>query len=362
MRLGIEFFPYSLRRPWEADAYWLYVIQDLIPLFHQTEIICLTSPQVAQLPAASMHRHMPVGLYRWTFPRVRRWWKKQRPDLIFSVHRPAQAGRQIPCCVYVSPADGNEDQQLAFSQQWLQRLWDQLHTRNHLVIFPFQPEGTWASALRTTVLYPVPEAVFHPRSWEEEQRCRMQLTEGHPYFLSAAVPVHDMKKVVTWLKAFSVLKKRLQSAVRWVWVLEPRHFSQAERLLKGYRFRKDVILQDVEDLEVLAGMLSSAYAYLAVGSVSAQWRMMLASVYCGVPVMGIGHPVYQALMASAGMWLSYEDTEIIAAQWLRLYQDEYLRKQMVQTCQHQRAFAYETFLHTLQSQVLSCISLHSPKS
>lgn len=353
MRVGIEFFPSALHRPWEADTYWWQVIQGLISLFPPTDMICLTNQHVHALSSVLIHRQISSFMQRYGTLWMRVWWEKQQPDCIFSIHKPAHAGKHIPCCVLMSPDDGYRDQQNNFNPQQLQRLWDRLHTRKHLIIFPFSQESKWTSALHAVYLYPVPEVAFCPCSWEDEQRHRMQFADGHPYFLTAAIPVHDRKNVIVWLKAFSVLKKRLQSSVRWLWLLKPEQFALAERILQGYAFRSDIILLDALDISMLAAALSSAYAYLAVGPVRTQWRMALASVYSGVPVMGIMHPAYEALVASAGMWIAQEDVEIIAAHWLRLYQDEYLRKKMVETCYQQRKYTYDDFLHTLQSYVQS---------
>ncbi|MBX5438627.1 MAG: glycosyltransferase [Thermoflavifilum sp.] len=360
MRWGIEFFSSAVHRPWEADAYWWQVIQDMAALSGQAEIICLTHQAATQPSPGWRQRQVSAVVHRWAPFLFYRWWKQQQPACVFAVHRPAGlprwragVGGQIPCILYVSPDDGYPGNGLSLHTKGFQQLWEKLHGRKHLVICPFPIASHWISSLHHVNLYPVPEAIFQPCSWEAEQQRRMQFAAGHPYFLSTAVPVQDPKRVVTWLKAFSVLKKRLQSSVKWIWVLDRRQFLQAERILLGYAFRQDVLLHDVEEPATLAAITSSAYAYLAIGPMRLQWRMILASLYSEVPVMAVAHPAYQALAEPAGLWISQEDVEIIAAHWLRLYQDEYLRKKLVQACQQQRGFTYDSFLHTLLSHVQS---------
>ncbi|MCL6523712.1 MAG: hypothetical protein K6T34_03530 [Thermoflavifilum sp.] len=335
MKVGFEFFSTSIYRPWTSDAYWWQLFGE-----------CREASGIGKewmwmgegnVPSLGGVQHYPVSMImgRWGGWLLRYGWKKHQPDVVLSVHRLPHVYRYMPVCLWMRPEDIYHAKSMVVRQQYIRNLQRKLQPYPHVWIWPVNPSVEIDD--RVQVFHPVAESVFHAYSWQEEQQVRQQYAFGHPYFFTAATPVFDAQRVRIWLKAFSVLKKRLQSSVKWIWVLHKSDFARAEHLLRGYLFRNDILLIDVENVQQLALLTAAAYAYIAIGQLRDQWHMVLASIYAEVPVLALDHPVYAQWCIEAGLWMRQEDVQIIAANWLRLYQDEYWRKQMVEACKRKRA-------------------------
>ncbi|MBI5373394.1 MAG: glycosyltransferase family 4 protein [Sphingobacteriales bacterium] len=284
-------------------------------------------------PAA---RHPLLWKY-WYDIKVPSLLKKYKADLFVSCDGFCSLRTSVPQCLVLHdlaflhfPA-GIPRIQLAFYKKYTPQF---IRKANTLVtVSEFSKKDILAhypeAAGKTAVVYNGIKPVFRPYSWEEREAVKEKHTGGKDYFVYTGA-IHPRKNLVCLLKAFSLFKKRQQSAMKLVITgrLAWKNESFTESL-KTYKYRDDVILTGYLPLEELAGITASAYALVYPSLFEGFGVPVAEAMQASVPVITSARSAMEEIAGEAALYADPGDHTALADQLMRLYKDERLRGELI---------------------------------
>lgn len=170
-----------------------------------------------------------------------------------------------------------------------------------------------------------------PLSPEEKQQVKAANTAGTEYFLADLTGCGE-EEAVELLKAFSLFKKRQRSGMRLVLTGQLGKRAAADRineLLQTYKYRQEI------DWAVGAGenarlpLVGAAYAVLLPAGRSSLGTTLLNTWKAGVPVIAVSGGVPESMAQGAILSAVRGDPASLAAQLMRIYKEEDLRKDLI---------------------------------
>ncbi len=198
------------------------------------------------------------------------------------------------------------------------------------------------AAGKIKIVYNGIKPLFRPYSWEERETVKKQYTGGKDYFVYTGA-IHPRKNLVGLLKAFSLFKKRQQSAMKLVitgrlaWKNE--FFTES---LKTYKYRNDVLLTGYLPEEELAGITASAYAMVYPSLFEGFGVPVAEAMQSSVPVITSAGSAMEEMAGDAALYADPLDHSALAEQMMRLYKDERLRGELVaKGTERARAFNWD---------------------
>jgi len=180
------------------------------------------------------------------------------------------------------------------------------------------------------VVYSAVKPVFRPISYGEREAVKSRWTGGREYFIYIGA-LQPRKNLVALLKAFSIFKKRQQSAMKLV--LAGRLAWKNKGFLDQlgtYKFRDDVVLTDYLEEEELARLAGGAYALVYPSLFEGFGVPVLEGMRAGVPVLTSENSSMAEIGADAALYFNPRDHKDIADAMMRIYKDENLRSQLVE--------------------------------
>ncbi|HEU4470226.1 MAG TPA: glycosyltransferase family 1 protein [Flavisolibacter sp.] len=182
---------------------------------------------------------------------------------------------------------------------------------------------------RINIVYSAAKEVFSPSSWERQEEIKAKFTEGKEFFIYIGA-IQPRKNLVNLLKAFSIFKKRQQSAMKLVLVGRQAWKNEAFlELLRTYKYRTDVILAGYQDEQTLTSLLGAAYALVYPSLFEGFGVPVLEAMKCNVPVLTSAGTSMQEIAGEAGLYFDPGSHTDIAEKMMLIYKDETLRDRLI---------------------------------
>jgi glycosyltransferase involved in cell wall biosynthesis len=156
------------------------------------------------------------------------------------------------------------------------------------------------------VIPPVIEEIIAPLNETDKNKIKQEVTDGFEYFIYMG-ELHAGKSLTDMLRAFSIFKKMQQSNMKLV--LAGKITSTYKKLignLRTYKYRDAVILKNIASHQLLQAMRS------------------------GAPVVSVSNPVACEIAGDSVFYFNAEEYSDLAAQMMRLYKDEDIRKDLIE--------------------------------
>lgn len=183
---------------------------------------------------------------------------------------------------------------------------------------------------KISVVYSAAKETFHPQPMEIRQEIKEKYTEGREFFIYAGA-IQPRKNLVNLLKAFSIFKKRQQSAMKLVLVGRLAWKNDAFlELLKTYRYRNDVVFTNYIEETELVKLLGSAYALVYPSFFEGFGVPVLEALQSNVPVLTSKDSSMQEIGEEAALYFDPHNFQDIAEKMMLIYKDEELKKKMIE--------------------------------
>ena len=187
-----------------------------------------------------------------------------------------------------------------------------------------------ASAGKIDVVYSAAKPLFHPITEQEKLLTKKLYSDEREYFLYAGA-LQPRKNLINLLRAFSVFKKRQQSAMKLVLCgrLAWKNDGLVE-LLKTYKYKEDVVLTGYVPEEALWKLMGSAHALVYPSFFEGFGVPVLEAMKCNVPVLTSENTSMQEIAGDAAIYFDPASHVDIAEKMMLLYKDEALRKSLIE--------------------------------
>lgn len=170
-----------------------------------------------------------------------------------------------------------------------------------------------------------------PLQWDQLAAIKAQIAKGNNYFLCFT----SLEKVIPILKEFSIFKKWQHSTMQLLLVLENKQMlTKAQEQLKGYKFKEDVVLQNLE--EVCNEWIAASYAILWEGNTFSTTYWFTNIIRYEIPILFDIKTKLPAGWGKAGEVFSFS-TQLALSNHLKLYYKDELYR-------HERALAAKDWL------------------
>lgn len=183
---------------------------------------------------------------------------------------------------------------------------------------------------KITVVYNGVKEIFHPTSFKEQIAVKDSYTSGGEFFLYTGA-IHPRKNLINLLKAFSIFKRRMQSAFKLVLAgrLAWRN-DEFLSLLKTYKYREDVILTGYVSETELAGLTAAAYAVVYPSFFEGFGVPVVEAMQCGVPVLTSKDSAMQEISEGAALYFDPANVDDMAYKLMFIYKQEGERKGLIE--------------------------------
>lgn len=153
--------------------------------------------------------------------------------------------------------------------------------------------------------------------WSELAMAKFRNSGGDNYFM-AFVPLSE---IVSTLKEFSIFKKWQQTSMAILFICEnKKELSNAESLVKGYKYRNAVFFKTLENLDLID--FAAAYTTLWSTSIHYYTRMIQWSAGLGVPILMNSTSNWSVAFTKAGECFNFSETMGLSNHFKLYYKDE----------------------------------------
>lgn len=167
-------------------------------------------------------------------------------------------------------------------------------------------------------------------SYKEQENIKQQYTNGCAYFIFNGT-TQAANNILTLLKAFSIFKKRLQSNMKLLLLIEPTKYDDAiKEKLKTYKYREDIVWLDNVDQPQQQAIISSAYALILTSYKEEYSATIINAMQNGIPVAYNNTNFFYEIVKEAALSFDTVDENDIAQQMMLLYKDENLRSRLIE--------------------------------
>ncbi len=326
----------------EEPSYLLTCCLLLAKKYPQHQFIFLTDPQQIRLPSLPSNcRNIAVSPSPRNGLLMHYWYNFKLPSLLkinkvsvfLSESNVCSVRTDLPQCMFLKDLDWMQKKKYpndyaAYNRRFFSKFVKAtdavLVTEEHLIENLLQ-KYTVLHGKTSFIGYGIPEEYFLPT--EEEHTINLEkIAGGHEYFLCECLP-SNMENLVTVLKAFSLFKKRLKSAMKLVVSLKNAPVETAVPDFKNYKYRGDVIFTKESSKEYMAATINNAYVLIYLAGQKTTENLGLFAMKARVPVIAAGNEAAKAIYKEAALYSSIEE-QSIADQMMLLYKDEILRKNL----------------------------------
>lgn len=167
----------------------------------------------------------------------------------------------------------------------------------------------------------LPISLLPKLEWVDVSATRSELTQGNNYFLSFT----PMDHLVATLKEFSLFKKWQQTTMALVFIVENDwQLKEAEQILKGYKFKDDVLLQTLSNLKI--EWLAAAYAILFDGINFDKTSLIEWAVHYDIPLLINQNASQPTSWMKAGDVFLFAEQNALFNHFKLYYKDEMYRQ------------------------------------
>jgi len=171
---------------------------------------------------------------------------------------------------------------------------------------------------------------FSPLVEASAQQIRQQFTEGKPYFLFIGA-IHRRKNIVHLLKSFDAFKTQTGSDMKLVFAGQKRWWTEdMESCFSGLTHKAEIIFTGRVDETNLHQLTAAAFAVTYVSNFEGFGIPILEGMRAGVPVLTSNVTSMPEVAGDAALLVDPFNVDSITEGMIRLYQDEPLRKTLVE--------------------------------
>jgi glycosyltransferase involved in cell wall biosynthesis len=253
--------------------------------------------------------------------------KKQKIDLLVNGDGFCSLRCTIPQVLLVK--DDADSQRAFFKKRWQQSLIK----AQSIVVFDdamqtkLLQKGVNESKITLANLFT--SLIFQPIDWQKKESIKEKYSEGKEFFL-CTIPKNVADPLVL-LKAFSLFKKRQQSNMQLLLVVEDgKIFRFLSEKLANYKYRNEVKLPHQLSANEMAELLAASYCVLHF-SVSSISFPLANAMQCGVPMIILQTTSIAEMPAGTALYADIESAEAVAEQMKIIYKDENLRSRIIAT-------------------------------
>lgn len=182
---------------------------------------------------------------------------------------------------------------------------------------------------RIDVFYNGVNAVYKPLEKEKIQEIRNNISKGKPYFIFIGT-LHPRKNVTNLLRAYELFRLKSGKTVKMVIVGEKLFLtSEIEKVLKGMKYREDVIFTGRLNPGNLAEVLASALALSFVPFFEGFGIPVVEAMKCGVPVLASNVTSLPEVGGEAVLYSAPEDIDRIAVNMKIIAEEEKTREEYI---------------------------------
>ena len=295
------------------------------------------SENVHGIVAGPPARHPLLWKY-WYDLKIPRVLRRIRADVFVSPDGFASLRTRVPQCIvvhdlgFLHQPEAYQSSHLFFYKRYMARFLQKAasiatvsqFSRDDIMQQYRVPEA------KIKVVYSAVKDGFRSISYDEKEEVKQRWTEGREYFIYIGA-LQPRKNLVALLKAFSIFKKRQQSAMKLVLAGRLAWKNDAFlELLKTYKFRNDVVLTGYVEEDELARLAGAAYALVYPSLFEGFGVPVLEGMKAGVPVLTSEKSSMAEIGGDAALYFNPRDHKDMADAMMRIYKDETLRSQLVE--------------------------------
>ena len=170
--------------------------------------------------------------------------------------------------------------------------------------------------------------------WSELSAAKDALTNGNNFILVFA----SVDNLINTLKEFSIFKKWQQSTMHLVFILDNQQtVEKANTIIKGYKFKEDISIHTINDLNNV--WIASSYLNILERVQSAHYALIFNSIQYEVPLLFNDKVKLPHDWKSAGELVSFTEKKDLSNHFKLYYKDELYRQN--------RAKMGKNFLHSI---------------
>lgn len=190
---------------------------------------------------------------------------------------------------------------------------------------------------KISVVYSAVKEGFRPLDDAAKTEVKQRFTGGKEYFLYVGA-IHPRKNLRALLKAFSIFKKRQQSAMKLV--IAGRIAWKSEAFLKDlslYKYREDVVLTGYLPETDLAALTAAAWCLVYPSLFEGFGVPVLEAIQSDVPAITTRGSAMEEIAGDAALYTDSSNFEDIAEKMKLIYKDETLRRKLIENGQRRKA-------------------------
>jgi len=158
-------------------------------------------------------------------------------------------------------------------------------------------------------------------SWTQLAEAKEALTYGHNYFMIFA----PVERFVAILKEFSIFKKWQQTTMNLVVILDNKQqLEKAMKLLQGYKFKQDIVIHTIDDLNM--EWIANSYAILWEGVDASKTNWMENAIQYEIPLLLDTQLKLPTHWTKAGEVFSFMEQQALSNHFKLYYKDEIYRQ------------------------------------
>jgi len=170
---------------------------------------------------------------------------------------------------------------------------------------------------------------YSPISNEEVVRTRAQVSEGNPYFVFVGA-FNPRKNISRLLLAFDHFKSQYQSKIKLIIVGEKMYgTARMMRILKGLRFKDDIIFTGRLNVDELRYVIGSALAMTYVSYYEGFGIPLLEAMKCGVPIVASDQTSIPEVAGDAAIYVNPFSIDSISEGMIRIASNVDLRDRLI---------------------------------
>jgi hypothetical protein len=167
----------------------------------------------------------------------------------------------------------------------------------------------------------LPVSLLPKLEWVDLSETRSELTQGNNYFLSFT-PIENL---IDTLKEFSLFKKWQQTTMALVFIVENNNqLAAAEQILKGYKFKDDILLKTLPALKI--EWLAASYAILLDGINFDKTSLIEWAIHYDIPLLINQNTSQPTSWMKAGEVFLFSEKNALFNHFKLYYKDEIYRQ------------------------------------
>lgn len=205
------------------------------------------------------------------------------------------------------------------------------------------------------VVYNGANNAFSPLSVKEVNETRLKICGGASYFVFVGA-FNPRKNVDGLIKAYTMFRTLIDSKIKLVLVGEPMFKTKSIKdALNRCPFKTDIIFTGRKDIDELRNIVGASLAMIYPSFFEGFGIPVLEAIKCHVPLAVSNSTSIPEVAGNAAIYFDPNNTESIANSMVELYQNESLRKTLIENAKIQsQKFNWDISAAKLYESISKC--------